>query len=48
MDASSFGMGGVVLGELLGKPPTVFWSQWPQDMTKNMVSFQNPHGALSI
>ncbi len=48
VDASSFGVGGVVLGELLGIPPTVFRLQWPQDITDNLVSFKNPRGPLSI
>jgi hypothetical protein len=48
VDASSYGVGGVVLGELSGIPPTVFRLQWPQDITDNLVSFKNPQGPLSI
>jgi hypothetical protein len=48
IDASSFGVGGVVLGELLGILPMVFRLQWPQDIMDNLVSFQNPRGCLSI
>jgi hypothetical protein len=48
VDASSYGVGGVVLGELSGIPPTVFRLQWPQDITDNLVSIHNPRGQLSI
>ena len=48
VDASSYGVGGVVLGELSGIPPTVFRLKWPKDITDNLVSFQNPRGPLSI
>ncbi len=44
VDASSFGMGGVVLGELSSILPIVFRLQWPQDIMDNLVSFQNPRG----
>jgi len=48
VDASSHGVGGVVLGELSGLPPTVFRVQWPRDVTDALVSVQNPRGLLSI
>ena len=48
VDASSHGVGGVVLGELSGIPPMVFRLQWPRDMTDALASFQNPRGSLSI
>ena len=48
VDASSHGVGGVVLGELSGIPPTVFRLQWPSDVTDALASVQNPRGSLSI
>ncbi len=47
VDASSHGVGGVVLGELSGLPPTVFRLQWPLDITNNLVSFTNPRGSIT-
>ncbi len=47
VDASSHGVGGVVLGELSGIPPTVFWLKWPQDITDSLVSFSNPQGSIN-
>jgi hypothetical protein len=47
VDASSHGVGGVVLGELSGIPPTVFRFQWPQDITDNLVLFTNPRGSIT-
>ncbi len=44
VDASSRGIGGVVIGELLELPPTVFRLQWPPEITKDLVSFDNPNG----
>jgi hypothetical protein len=40
-NVSSHGVGGVVLGKLSGIPPTVFQIQWPQDITKNLVTLKN-------
>ncbi len=48
VDASSHGVGGVLLGELSGLPPTVFCLQWPRDVKDTIVSFNNPGGSLSI
>jgi hypothetical protein len=47
VDASSHGVGGVVLGELSGIPPTVFCLQWPQDITDSLVFFDNPKGSIT-
>ncbi len=46
VDASSHGMGGVIIGELLECPPTVFRLQWP-DITANVVSNKNPKGKIT-
>ena len=44
VDASSGGVGGVILGKLSGIPPTVFRLQWPSDVKDTLVSFKNPGG----
>ena len=46
-DASSFGAGGVILGENRDAPLTVFWVQWPQDITDAVISETNPNGTLT-
>jgi len=43
VDASSHGVGGVVIGELSELPPTVFRLQWPPEITKDLVSFDKPN-----
>jgi hypothetical protein len=48
VDASSHGVGSVILGELSGIPPTVFRLQWPREVTEAMVLVQHPGGTLSI
>ena len=47
VDASSHGIGGVVVGELLELPPTVFRIQWPMEISNNLVSFNNPTGKIN-
>jgi hypothetical protein len=47
VDASSDGVGGVVIGELSALPPTVFQFEWPQDISEDLVSFQNPSGKIN-
>jgi hypothetical protein len=47
VDASSHGMGGVILGELSPVPPTVFCLQWPADITNDLVTFENPRGWIT-
>jgi hypothetical protein len=47
VDASSYGVGGMVLGKLLGIPPMVFRLQWPQDIMDSLVSFSNPRGSVN-
>jgi hypothetical protein len=47
VDASSHGIGGVVVGELSGCVPTVFRLQWPEDIHTQVVSFNNPAGNIT-
>ncbi len=47
VDASSHGVGGVVIGELSSLPPTVFRLKWPDDISRNLVSFDNPSGMIN-
>jgi hypothetical protein len=42
VNASSYVVGGVVLGELSECIPTVFWWEWPKDIHKEIRSFGNP------
>ena len=46
-DASGHGLGGVIVGERKGVPPTVFRLQWPEDITRNIISDDNPSGTLT-
>jgi len=46
-DASSFGAGGVIIGELSACRPTVFRVQWPPDITASVVSDTNKQGTLT-
>jgi hypothetical protein len=47
VDASSHGVGGVIFGELSECPPTVFCTQWPPDITANVVLVANPKGTIT-
>ena len=47
VDASSHGVGGIILGEGAGCPPTVFRLRWPPDVTAAVVSFDNPKGSVT-
>ncbi len=42
VDASSHGIGGVVVGELSELPPMVFCLQWPAEISEDLVLFNNP------
>ena len=46
-DASSHGIGGIIIGENHAVPPTVFRLEWPKDIQNNIVSFTNPHGTVN-
>jgi hypothetical protein len=47
VNASSFGVGGIILNERGACRPTVFWLQWPADITTNAMSVANPGGKLT-
>ena len=47
-DASGVGFGGIIFGETLELPPTVFRGQWPADVRDEIVSVANRNGRLSI
>jgi hypothetical protein len=47
VDASSHGVGGIIIGKLLECLHTVFWLQWPPDITDNVVSASNPMGTIT-
>ncbi len=46
-DASSHGVGGIIVGEVSKCTPTVFWFAWPDDVTKAIVSQSNPAGTIT-
>jgi hypothetical protein len=47
VDASSHGVGGVVVGELSELPPAVFQLQWPPKITNALVTFENLQGKIN-
>ena len=47
VDASSFGVGGIVIGKLLPCRPTVFRLQWPPDITASVISDRNRNGKIT-
>ena len=47
VDASSHGVGGVIIGKLSECLPTVFKLQWPLDITANVISEANPKGTIT-
>jgi hypothetical protein len=47
VDASSHGVGGVIIGELSECLPMVFRLQWPPDITANAKSEANPKGTIT-
>ena len=46
-DASSYGVGGIIVGENREVTPTVFRLQWPEDITRSLVSTQNKNGTIN-
>jgi hypothetical protein len=46
-DASAHGVGGVIFGEGLACPPTVFRLEWPADIKADLVTRENPAGRLT-
>ena len=47
VDASSHGVGGVVMGQTLQCIRKVFHWEWPQDVTANICLFSNPMGTIT-
>jgi len=47
VDASSHGVGGVIIGELSECLPMVFRFQWPPNITANVISEANPKGTIT-
>ena len=47
VNASSYGVGRVVLGEILEGIPTVFQWEWLEDIRKEIRSFVNPTGCIT-
>ena len=47
VDASSHGVGEIIVGELSPIPPTVFRMPWPADISMDLVSFDNPKGLIN-
>jgi hypothetical protein len=47
VDASSFGVGGIIIGELLPCCPTVFRLRWPPDITASIISVRNKKGKIT-
>ena len=46
-DASGHGLGGVIVGECNGVPPTVFRLEWPEDIKQSIVTDDNPNGTIT-
>lgn len=46
-DASSYGVGGIIVGELMPCVPTVFRLQWPADITKDINTPENRSGSIT-
>ncbi len=47
VDASSYWVGWMVLGDFSACIPTVFWWEWPEDIRKEIRSFGNPTGSIT-
>jgi hypothetical protein len=47
VNASSQGVGGIIIGKLSKCPPMVFWLQWLMDITANVISNRNPKGMIT-
>jgi hypothetical protein len=46
-DASKHGVGGVIIGEGMALPPTVFRYAWPADIQGDLCSTDNPTGSIT-
>ncbi len=47
VDASSHGVGGVIIGKLFKCKPTVFCLKWPPDISADVISDSNPNGKIT-
>ena len=47
VNASSHGVGGVIIGELSECSPTVFCLKWPPDISEDVISKSNPMGKIT-
>ena len=47
MDASKHGVGGVIIGEAMAAPPTVFRYEWPEFVKADLCSKKNPGGSIT-
>jgi hypothetical protein len=46
-DASSHGVGGVIIGEHSACPPIVFRMEWPEDILADLVTVKNPQRKIT-
>ncbi len=46
-DASAHGAGGIIIGESMTVPPTVFRLQWPEAISTAVISQSNPGGTIT-
>ena len=46
-DASKHGVGGIIVGELKGVPPTVFHLEWPPEVQAALISEANLTGTIT-
>jgi len=46
-DASGHGVGGIIVGEKMGCPPTVFRLKWPEYISNDINTAENPRGRLT-
>jgi hypothetical protein len=47
VNTSSHGVGGVIIDKLSECPPTVFYLQWPPDITASVIAELNPTGTIT-
>jgi hypothetical protein len=47
VDASSYGVGGVIFGEMSPCTPTIFRWQWPDDIRTSIITINNPNGTIT-
>jgi hypothetical protein len=47
VDTSSYGVGGIIVGDLSKLPQTTFQLQWPPEINNALVTFENPWGKIN-